>query len=65
MALMLRIMKPLWRTGKTVITDSGFCVLRGLVFMLSRGIYDSELVKKSRYRPTGIYGYGITAYCEK
>ena len=29
--LMLRLMRVLWSTGKTVIMDSGFCVLKGLL----------------------------------
>ena len=32
-ALMYRMTKPLWVTGKAVIMDSGFCVLKVLVVM--------------------------------
>ena len=65
MSLMWNMKKPLWETGKTVITNSGFCMLRGFIGMFERGLYRSELVKKHRYRPTGIYRYGINAHFYK
>ena len=42
-----------------VITDSGFCVFRGLVDMFYRGLYASELVKMCGYFTVRIYRYGI------
>ena len=32
MTLMWRATKPLWVTGKVLITDSGFCALKGLIW---------------------------------
>ena len=49
MALMWRLTKPLWVTGKTLIKDSGFCVLKGLVGMYDRGVYVITVTKKHRY----------------
>ena len=38
--------KSLWGTGKTVITDSGFSVLKDLIGMYERGVYVSVVAKK-------------------
>ena len=43
--LMLRLMRALWSTGKAVIMDSLFCVLKGLLETRKRGVYVSELIK--------------------
>ena len=37
--LLLRMSKLLWRTGKVVVLDSGFCVLKGLIELKSRNLY--------------------------
>ena len=60
-----RTIKPLWGTGKTVITDSDFCVFRGFIDMLERGIYGSTLTKNYGYWTTEIYGDGINYHGEK
>ena len=44
--LMLRLMRALWRTGKAVIMDSSFCVLKGILEMRKRGFYGSVLIKR-------------------
>ena len=62
MALIWRMTKSLWGTGKTVIRDSGLCVLKGLIGMYGRGVYVSTVVKKHRYWPSGIYGDKINAH---
>ena len=54
--LMLRLTKMLWNTGKVVVLDSGFCVLKGIVELLKRGVYASAVIKKRRYWPAGIKG---------
>ena len=33
---MVRMTKPLWRTGKVVIMDSGFCVPEGLISLVEK-----------------------------
>ena len=35
----------LWCTGKLVIMDIGFSVLRGILNMSKRGVYGSALIK--------------------
>ena len=54
--LMLRLPRAPWSTGKAVIMDSGFCVLKGLLETRKRGVYGSALIKKRRYWPRGFYG---------
>ena len=51
--LMLRITRALWSSGKAVIMDSGFYVLRGLLDMRKRGVYGNVLIKKRCYWPRG------------
>ena len=48
---MIRMMKPLYDTWKTVVMDSVFCVLKGLVGMLVHGVYEMMATKKKRYSP--------------
>ena len=54
--------KQLWRTLNKVITESGFCVLKGLVYIYDRVVYGSSLVKNCIYWPTGIYVDQINAH---
>ena len=44
--VMMQIKKPLFGTGKDLVTDSGFCVLKGLVGMLAHGVYGMMVIKK-------------------
>ena len=62
MALMCNVIKSLWLTGKTYITDSMLCVLKGLVGMIDIGIYGSLLEKKFRNWKIGIHRYEINAH---
>ena len=48
-SLVWRMTKPLWGTGKAVVLDSGFCVLKGLIGMYDIGLYGSAVTKKRRY----------------
>jgi hypothetical protein len=57
--LLLRLTERLWGTGKVVILDSGFCVLKGIVEVARKGVYAAALIKKRRYWPKHINGDGI------
>ena len=47
-------------TGRCLILDSGFCVLRGLIELLrTYGIFGSTVIKKQRYWPKYINGDDI------
>jgi hypothetical protein len=54
--LLLQITKPIWNTGKVIILDSAFCVLKGLIELKKKGLYAAALVKKRRYWPRYICG---------
>ena len=49
---MLRLTKPIWRTGTKVTMDNGFCVAKGLVELYKRGVLAAIQVKKRKYWPT-------------
>ena len=57
--LLLRMTKPIHNTGRLVILDSGFCVLKGLVELGKVGLFASALIKKRRYWPKYIRGEEI------
>ena len=54
--IILRLTRSLSNISKAVIMDSGFCVLKGVFEMKTRGIYGSALIKKSLYWPRGVHG---------
>ena len=58
--LVLWLTRILWSTGKAVIMDSGFCVLKRLLKMRKRGGYGSALIKEMRYWSRGFHGDDIT-----
>ena len=45
-ALLLTMCKPLYSTGKVVMLDSGFCVLRGIIELRKKGVFAGALIKK-------------------
>ena len=65
MLLIWNMNKPLWVTGKTVIIESGFCVLKGFIGMYGRGVYGSAGANKRIYWPSGIYVDQINAHFNK
>jgi len=63
-ATMLRLVKPLFGTSTVIIMDSGFCVLKFIVSLLSFGVYSSALIKKQRYWPKDVLGDDIAQHFE-
>ena len=57
--LMLRCLQSYFASGRYVILDSGFCVLKGIIELRKRGIFAGALVKKRRYWPTLVPGEAI------
>ena len=49
--LFLRTMKSYFSTGRYVILDSGFCVLKGLVQLRKKGVFVYDFIKKRIYWP--------------
>ena len=60
--LLLRVLEPIFAKGMTVILDSGFCVLNGIIKLKKRGKYASALIKKWKYWPKHIKGDYIKAH---
>ena len=54
--LLLHIMKSYFYTGRYVILDSSFCVLKGLIKLRKKGIFSYAIIKKRRYRPSMVPG---------
>ena len=54
--LLLRCMKSYFASGRYVILDSGFCVLKGIIELRKRGVFSCALIKKRRYWPTKVPG---------
>lgn len=61
--LLLRMLKSYFATGKYVILDSGFCVLKGLVELRKRGLFAGALIKKRRFWPSLVPGQAIDEHC--
>ena len=57
--LLLRMLEPIFARGNGVILDSGFCVLKGIVELMKRGVYASALIKKQKYWTKYIKGDAI------
>ena len=56
---MMRINKPMFVTDNSMLMESGFCVLKGVVVMLVHGVYGTTVVKKKRYWPKYYKGDAI------
>ena len=54
--LLLRTMKSYFATGKHVILDYGFCVLKGLIQFSKKGVFYCYVIKKRRYLPVMVPG---------
>ena len=61
-ALLLEMTEPIYRTGKVVTVDSGFCVMQGVLALHAHGVYGQFLIKKQRYWPKGVPGDYIDEY---
>ena len=60
--LLMRLTESIHHSGRVVIMDSGFCVLKGLVQLASVGVYASAVIKKRRYWPKYIDGAAIDSH---
>ena len=47
--LLVHLCSSLFSTGKVVILDSGFCVLKGLIELRKLGVFASALIKKDAF----------------
>ena len=60
--LMLQICEPIFSTGKCVVLENGFCVLKGITALLEFGVYAAAFIKKQTYWPKGVPGNAIDEY---
>ena len=63
--LLLRLTKSLANTGKVVVMDSGFCVLKALIALSLSGVFASAFIKKRIFWPTLVAGDAIDQHMEK
>jgi len=59
--LLLRMLKSIFSTGRYIVLDSGFCVLKAIVALYRKGLYAGALIKKRRYWPTLVPGEAMDA----
>ena len=55
-ALVLRLCQPIYNSGRVVILDSGFCVLKAIIQLRKVGVYASAVIKKRCYWPSYVKG---------
>ena len=60
--LMIPVMRSICITGKVVIMDRNFYLLKLISEMRKRGFYGSALIKKRRYWPRGFHRYSMYDY---
>ena len=48
---LLRMTKIYFSTGRYVVLDSGFCVLKGLIQLSKKAMFACSIIKKRRYWP--------------
>ena len=58
--LLMRMLQSYFSTGRYVILDSGFCVLKALVQLKKVGMFACAVIKKRRYWPAFVPGEAIS-----
>ena len=61
-ALLLRLCKSIYTSGKVVILDSGFCVLSAIIALRKKGVFASALIKKRKYWPRYVPGEAMAEH---
>ena len=54
--LLLHMMKSYFATGRYVILDYGFCVLKGLIQLRKKGVFVFSVINNRRYWPSMVPG---------
>ena len=44
-SLLLRLIKSIWGSLRSLVLDSGFCVFKGIVELRKKGIFAAALIK--------------------
>ena len=58
--LLLQMLTTYFSTGRYVVLDSGFCILKSLVELKKVGIFACAVIKKRRYWPAYVPGDAMT-----
>jgi len=58
--LLMRMLSTYFTTGRYVVLDSGFCVLRALIELKKVGLFACAVIKKRRYWPAMVPGDEMT-----
>jgi hypothetical protein len=59
--LLLRMLKSCFNSGRYVVLDSGFCLLKAIVALHEKGMYAGTLIKKRHFWPSLVPGDAIDA----
>jgi hypothetical protein len=57
--LLLRMLQSYFGTGRYIVLDSGFCVLKAIVELKRHGLFGCALIKKRRFWLAGVPGDAI------
>ncbi len=60
--LLLGMKEPLHGSGKVVTSDSGFCVMKGVMALHKKGVFFQSLIKKCWYWLVQVPGDQINAF---
>ena len=63
--LLLRMLRAYHHTGRYVVLDSGFCVLKAIVDLQKVGVYSAALIKKRKYWPKGVPGEAMQSHFDE
>jgi hypothetical protein len=58
--LLMRMLQSYFASGRYVVLDSGFCVLKALVQLKKVGMFACAVIKKRRYWPAFVPGEAIS-----
>ena len=50
------MLKSCFNSGRYVVLDSGFCILKAIVALYEKGLYAGALIKKHRFWPSLVPG---------
>ena len=54
-SLMLRMCRPIFVLGESVVLGSEFCVAKGIKWSKAKGVYAGALIKKRHYCLKGVH----------
>ena len=60
--LLLQMLKSVFNTGRYIVLDSGFCVLKALIELRQNGLLGCALIKKRRYWPALVPGNAMQGH---